>query len=116
MNRKENVKRHKDYTQVCVWEGTTLDGESEQEMVDWFMEQGFRVQFLEIIMTKPDRRDKKSGGRSDVFLAVHKDDVGKFSIPRLQMGIRWIEDVLSKNNYRDPIYPNRVFDYKTWEA
>jgi hypothetical protein len=34
----------------------------------------------------------------------------------LYMGIRWVENVLSAANYRDPIYPERVFGYKSWTA
>ena len=77
-----------------------------------------RFQYLETIETKPDAGDNinETGGRADVFMAVHKDDIAKFSISRLQYGIRWIEDVLSSVNeyHNNPIYPERVFKYKTW--
>ncbi len=113
-NNKENVKLHKDYPIVCVWPGTGLPEGQEQDLVDWFKtEFGVKVQFLEVIFTKPDRGDKgpEAGGRSDVFFAVHKEDVMKFAMPKIQIEARWLEDVLDKGNYRSPIYPHRVFDY-----
>lgn len=114
-NQKQNTLTHKDFTQVCVWPGTTMGSNTPQDMVDWFKEEfGIRVQFLEIIITNAGEPD--SGGRSDIFFAVHKDDINKFAIPRLQIGVRWIEDVLAGCNYRKRIYPDRVFGYKTWEA
>ncbi len=71
--------------------------------------------------TGPDRDENgiavpETGGRHDVFFAVHNDDVMRFAIPRLQMGIRWIEDVL-ENEARETehsIYPERVKEYRTW--
>lgn len=110
----ENIVRLQDYTQVCVWQGTEL-GDNTIEEFEAFMLSEFktRVKFLEIITTKPG--DGGPGGRSDMFFAAHKDDVGHFAIPRLSAGIRWIEDVLSDANYRSRIYPSRVFDYMTWD-
>ncbi len=113
----QNIKTHQDFTQVCVWPAVTVGDDEKQEFVSWFREEfDVRVQFLEIILTKPNVWDKDTGGRSDVFFGLHKDDVSKFALKRLKMGIRWIEDVLAGCNYTDPIYPERVFDYKTWEA
>ena len=85
------------------------------------MKYNVRVQYLETILTKPDiGRDgepiENTGGRSDILFAVHLNDIAKFAVPRLQAGIRWIEDVLAPDNYRSPIYPKRVFQYRTWEA
>lgn len=120
MNQVENTIVHKDYTQVCIWPGTTLGEDNDtQAFVDYMKNDlSTRVQFLECIMTEPDKRDRSpdAGNRSDLFFAVHKEDVEKFAVPRLSMGIRWIEDVLAKCNYREPIYPSRVYEYKSWEA
>lgn len=104
---KGNIIRRKDYCQVCVWPGTTLEDTGPAGFETYmFKEFVVRVQYLENINT--------SGGRSDLFFAVHKDDINKFAVPRLKAGIRWIEDVLAPCNYRTPIYPKRVFGYKTW--
>jgi hypothetical protein len=74
---------------------------------------GVRVQLLETILTKPDVGVPDTGGRCDIFLAIHEDDVAKFAVPRLGMGIRWLEDVVSKvNGYpSNPIYPDYVLEY-----
>lgn len=117
-----NVERKPNYTQVCVWEGTTLGDKTPEYFEEWMASQdGFqtRIQFLEIIETFPDQDKKgncveRSGGRSDLFFAVHQDDIAKFAVPRLMAGIRWIDDVLSSVNYRSPIYPNRVREYRSW--
>ena len=120
-NNKENVQRNEHYTQVCVWPGTLLKPEEVPDFEQWILKEfGTRIQFLETIVTSPDKENGKdvegTGGRHDVFFAVHEEDIGKFAVPRLSAGMRWIEDVLSKHNYRTKIYPKRVFEYKTWEA
>jgi hypothetical protein len=76
---------------------------------------------METITTGPDRDENgnasfETGGRVDTIFAVHDDDVMKFAVPRLAMGIRWIEDVLD-NEARETehsIYPDRVKEYRTW--
>jgi len=116
-----NIQRKEKYSQVCVWPGTILPETHIEKFVNHFEENGFRIQHLETLRTSPDRDDwgapiEGTGGRSDVFFAIHDDDVMKFSIPRLQMGIRWIEDVLD-NEARETdysIYPLRVEEYRTW--
>lgn len=122
---KKAVKRSENYSQVCVWPGCLLNenGKPNKENIksfeDFMMENlQVRIKFLEVIITGPDIENgipvSDTGGRHDVFFAIHKDDVGKFAIPRFQFGIRWIEDVLGNGNYRSPIYPDYVFDYVTW--
>lgn len=118
MNQKENVKLEDNYSQVCIWPACYTDGKV-QEFIDLMKKEfDIRIQYLEEITTGPDIENGKpvpeTGGRIDLFFAVHNDDVGKFSIPRFTVGIRWIEDVLAKGNYRSPIYPKRVFDYCCW--
>lgn len=117
-NGKENISILPDYTQVCVWPGTSLGGHPPEDFVAYIAENfnGVRVQVLEEIYTKPGSSPEETGNRCDLFFAVHKDDIGQFAVPRLSYGIRWIEDVLSTANYRGRIYPERVFKYKTWEA
>jgi len=106
-------KRDADFSQVCVWPATIV-GEDKISEFEEFMKSEFnaRVKYLEEIKTLPG--DGGEGGRNDVFFSVHKDDIGHFSIPRLQYGIRWIEDVLAPGNYNDPIYPERVKEYISW--
>lgn len=119
MNLESNVIKRIGFNQVCVWPACIL-GDKTGEDFEQFMEKEFgtHIQFLEEIETSPDIQDGKivmeTGGRHDLFFAVHDNDIAKFAIPRLQIGIRWIEDVLANGNYTSPIYPKRVFEYCTW--
>jgi hypothetical protein len=110
----ENVTRKPGFTQVCVWPGTMVGPDTATEFESWFLSEfGTRVQYMEEIKTKPDRPgDTETGGRNDCFFAVHNNDIGKFAVPRLQLGIRWIEDVFS--NGHGKLYPARVAKYKSW--
>ena len=114
-----NVKRNKSFNQVCVWPGTILPDHQINDFIEYFSSQGYRIQYLETIMTTPDHDNsghvlKGTGGRSDILFAVHNEDVMKFAIPRLQMGIRWIEDVLDNEEENFSLYPDRVKEYRTW--
>src|SRR5574343_122041 len=116
------VKRNEDYNQVCVWRGTIVGADQIEAFEKFFMDElDVRVQYLEEIKTKPDLDQDgqpvpETGDRNDVFFAVHDEDVGKFAVPRLAYGVSWIEDVLSNVNYESPLYPDYVFEYKTWDA
>ena len=113
-------ERLPNYTQVCVFPGLLVDQDKIQEFTDQIKEVfDTRVQYLETILTKPDVDDpENTGGRSDVFFAVHQDDIEKFAVRRLQYGIRWIEDILSNVNgyHLNPLYPEYVEGYKSWNA
>lgn len=119
--KDKNILRKENFDQVCVWPGTLISKDEISKFEKWMIDEfNTRIQFLETIETLPDKENGKevegTGGRHDVFFAVHKEDIGHFAVPRLKVGIRWIEDVLAKGNYRSPIYPKRVFKYRTWEA
>lgn len=113
------MKKKENFDQVCVWAGTIVGGKKEQKDFVSFMKNkfGVRVQYLEEIKTGPDFKNghpvEETGGRNDLFFAVHTDDVVKFAIPRLSFGIRWVEDVLN-NECGISIYPERVTNYRTW--
>lgn len=100
------------YQQVCVWESTLLGDNTTADFEQFFVEQGFRIKFLEEVITLPDAEDGRvvegTGGRHDLFFLVHSDDIPKFAISRLQMGIRWWEDVLG--NGHGNIYPQEVLN------
>lgn len=119
----ENVKLNENFTQVCVWPGTVVGAEKLVEFIDGMFEYfNTRVQYLEEIKTNPDldtfgNKVEDTGGRNDLFFAVHQDDVLKFATPRrLSVGIRWVEDVMSESNQSSHLYPKRVKDYCSWEA
>ena len=120
--KNENTAREDGFTQVAIWPGTTLGDSPVKDFIEFFAGEGFRIQYLEEINTAPDMEDGKpvkgTGGRTDQVFAVHEDDIAKFSVWRLPMGMRWIEDAMSATNgYPDnPIYPDRFDEYQTWNA
>ena len=112
-----NVEIKEGFSQVCVWPGT-LVGEDKVEDFENFMknEVGAEVQYLEEIKTMPDMENghnvQGTGGRNDVFFCVNGEDVGKFAVPRLSMGIKWIEDFIDNGGLT--IHPLRIEEYRTW--
>jgi hypothetical protein len=118
----ENIKLLPNFTQVCVWPGIIIKENEIPEVIEWFENQfDVRIQYLETIVTLPDKSENgndipETGGRHDAFIAIHNDDIDKFTIPRFSIGVRWIEDVLNNHNYTSPIYPERVFEYKSWDG
>ena len=114
----ENVQLKPNFTQVCVWPATIVGKERIEEFTNYmFNILGTRVQYLEEIKTFPDLDEEfdpveGTGDRNDVFFAVHDEDVEKFAVPRLNYGIRWIEDVYG--NDQGYMYPARVEQYKSW--
>jgi hypothetical protein len=116
----KNVSLKEDYKQVCIWPGTTLGDSTTEDFEKHMLKKfGVRTQYLEEIETLPDKlsngyNNPETGGRIDTFFGVHQEDISKFAMPRLMYGIRWIEDVLDKDNYHQKIYPERVFHYMSW--
>jgi len=115
----ENTTLKEGFSQVCVWPGTIVGAENVRNFTAFFKDGGFRVQYLEEILTAPDVKNgfpvADTGGRNDLFLAIHTDDISKFTTPRLSMGIRWIEDVLAPINRGEAsLYPERVIEYCSW--
>jgi len=115
-----NVKLNKNFSQVCVWPGTILKEEEHQDCIKFFKENlGTRIQILETIKTKPSidsngNNIPETGGRYDLLFAIHDKDVSKFAVPRLEYGIRWIEDVLDNEEGNYSIYPNHLTEYRSW--
>lgn len=107
-----NVERGEEFGQVCVWPGTLVGGDVDAFVKFMLLELKTRVVYLEEIETLPGKGGP--GGRNDLFFAVHEDDIGRFTVPRLSMGIRWIEDAISQANGGNQIYPERIEEYRTW--
>ena len=105
------------YNQLCVLQGTIMPDGGAKELETFFKdEMGVKVKFETEVKTLPDTPEcTETGGRNDIFFYIHDDDIGKFAVPRLSMGIKWWEDVLLNGNgilYDQDIlntYPN------TWE-
>ncbi len=104
------------FNQLCVWEGTLVGKEEIKSFEKLFKnEMNVRVKYMEEIETLPTPGEPNTGGRNDVFFYVHDDDIPKFAIPRLSLGIRWWEDVLGNGN--GVLYSQEVLTKypKTWE-
>ena len=105
-----------DYNQLCVMEGTLMPEGGAKELVEFFKnEMGVNIHFETEVKTLPDTPEcTETGGRSDLFFYIADDDISKFAVPRLQMGIRWWEDVLGNGNGK--LYPSEILEKypKTW--
>ena len=90
------IKVMNKFNQLCVLQGTIMPDGGAKELENFFKEQmGVTVKFETQVKTLPDTPEcTETGGRNDLFFYIADDDVGKFAVPRLQMGIRWWEDVL----------------------
>lgn len=103
------------FNQLCVWCGT-LVGVDQIEYFEKFMlnDMGARVKYETEIKTLPTDGEIGTGGRNDLFFYIHDDDIMKFAVPRLNMGIRWWEDVLG--NGGGVLYKQEVLTKypKTW--
>lgn len=100
------------FTQLCVWPATVMGESTPEDFEKYFKEQGFAVKFAEEVITLPDVKDGRvvegTGGRRDVFFYIADEDVLRFAIPRLMMGIRWWEDVIG--NGGGNIYPKSILN------
>jgi len=114
---EKNVKLIEGHSQVCVWPGTLLGDASTEDFEKFLLEEfGVRAKYLETLETMPDMENghnvKGTGGRSDLFFSVNNEDVGKFAIPRLAAGIKWVEDFIDNGGLT--IHPERINEYRTW--
>ena len=104
INKKQNNKTMKNYNQLCVWPATVVGKDDVKDLENFFKEEmDVRVKYKTEVLTNPDldgngNEVPDTGGRNDLFFYVHDDDIGKFAVPRLSMGIRWYEDVVSYND------------------
>tara|TARA_R110002153_G_scaffold213907_1_gene366485 strand:+ start:512 stop:835 length:324 start_codon:yes stop_codon:yes gene_type:complete len=85
-----------EFNQLCVLQGTIMPDGGAEELEKFFKEEmGVTVKFETQVKTLPDTPEcTETGDRNDIFFYIADDDIGKFAVPRLQMGIRWWEDVL----------------------
>ena len=98
------------FNQLCVWHGCVVGEENVQDFEKYFLDEfGVKVKYLTEIKTNPDLDGNGkvflTGGRNDLFFYLHDDDVVSFAIQRLQMGIRWWEDVIYYNSGNSHLYP-----------
>jgi len=103
------------FNQLCVWEGTVVGADEVANFEGWLQSEfGVRAKYVEEVLTLPTEGEEGTGGRNDVFFRVHDEDVMKFAVPRLMVGIKWWEDVLGNGN--GVLYPEQILHKyeKTW--
>lgn len=78
------------FNQLCVWPSTLVGQENVTEFENYFKEEiGIRIKYMEEIWNVD--------GGNDVFFFVHQEDLQKFLFKRMNMGIKWWEDVEEKS-------------------
>ena len=84
------------FNQLCVLQGCLMPEGGAKELEKFFKDKmGVTVKFETEVKTLPDTPGcTETGGRNDVFFYIADDDIMKFAVPRLSMGIRWWEDCL----------------------
>ena len=89
------------FNQVCIMQGTIF-AENENEFIDFFKNQfGVRIKLIGQFDTTMHYENGEV--QKDLAFYVHDEDIKKFAISRFEMGVRWLEDVMSNNPY---LYPN----------
>ena len=105
------------FNQLCVMQGTLMPEGGSKELEAFFKdEMGVTVRFETQVKTLPDFEGcTETGGRNDLLFYIHNDDIGKFAVPRLSMGVRGWEDVLLNGNGK--LYDEDVLKAypATWE-
>ena len=86
--------------QIVVWEGTIVGKDKIKEFESWMKENGFKVKYLTEFTTLPDKHVKGTGGRNDLLFEIDSKSTGKFSLWRLNYGMRWWEDYLDNGSYK----------------
>ena len=105
-----------DYTQLCVWPGTVLGDSTPEDLEKFFLEEmNTRIKYHTEVLTNPDLDENgnpipDTGGRNDLFFYVHTKDIPQFAVPRLRMGIRWWEDVISYNDSSHHLYSKEFLE------
>lgn len=92
------------FTQLCVIHGLILNEKEIAEFEEFILkEMGCRVKYHTQVKTNPDKDNNgndvpETGGRNDLMFYIHSEDIPKFALPRMAMGIRWWEDVVKYND------------------
>ena len=116
MARSLTIHRDKKWNQLCVLQGCLMPKGGVKELVEFFKnDMGVEIKFETEVKTLPDKPGcTETGDRNDIFFYIADDDIGKFAVPRLSMGVKWWEDVLGNGNGK--LYPKRILETypQTW--
>ena len=94
--------------QLVVWENCIVGPENKDRFEEHFANEGFGVTYECEYKTLPTPGEPDTGGRNDVIFTIQNKDIPKFSLWRLQHGMRWWEDYLDSGGKK--ITPKEVLD------
>lgn len=77
---------------LVVWPATIVGGNRRDDFEKFLGDNGFSANLVAEYKTLPGLGG--DGGRNDVLFSIHDKDVPKFSVWRLQYGMRWWDDYL----------------------
>lgn len=94
MNNTTELK----FEQVCVWPFTLCPPDEAKALEQFFTDKfGVRVRYI--------GENKVSDKQTDTLFYIASEDIPKFAVPRLNAGIRWLEDVKRNEGERGGFYP-----------
>lgn len=86
------------FEQVCVWPFTLCPPDEAKALEQFFTDKfGVRVRYI--------GENKVSDKQTDTLFYIASEDIPKFAVPRLDAGIRWLEDVKRNEGERGGFYP-----------
>ncbi len=95
------------FYQVCVWPSTLCPPEDANAFEVFVLEKfDSRVKYI--------GENKVSNERTDLLFYIHAEDISKFAVPRLSIGIRWLEDVIDNEMAREGHYPIPLGIKRCW--
>lgn len=97
----------KKFNQLCVMQGTTLGNSTPKDFEEFFKEKGFTVKFAEQVKTNELLIDNTY--RTDLLFYIEDSEIPRFATWRLEMEIRWWEDVVKYNAGAD-YYPAEILE------
>lgn len=102
------------YSQLCLIRGFEIGIDQIEEFEGIILNKfGVRIKYDVQVKTLPLLDEEGyvipgTGGRNDLFFYIHEEDVEKFSISRMHLGVRWWEDVIAHESNRDSYHPSFI--------
>lgn len=93
-----NTNNETKFEQVCVWPFTLCKPDEAEGFTAFFADKfGVKVKFI--------GENRVNGNQTDVLFYIASEDIGKFAVPRMSIGIRWLEDVMDNAEANGGMYP-----------
>ena len=93
-----NTNNETKFEQVCVWPFTLCPPKDAPSFEQFFADKfGVRVRYI--------GENKVNNKQTDTLFYIASEDIGKFAVPRMSIGIRWLEDVKDNVEANGGLYP-----------